>query len=93
MGIDFNDTSQSAQFFIKSDLGSFFLFSSIVSRFVKQYVYVFFLFYKAESPVSIKPPVGELIRSVSMTETRFLTEQKKLRGMTQVRSEFDFSSP
>lgn len=34
--------------------------------------------------MTIKPPVGELIRSVTMSESKFLAEQKQLRGMTQV---------
>nr|QHN70708.1 ruby [Limenitis arthemis astyanax] len=36
-----------------------------------------------EVNVSITPPVGELMRAVIMTEARWNTEQKKLRGMTE----------
>ncbi|CAH0725113.1 unnamed protein product, partial [Brenthis ino] len=36
-----------------------------------------------EVPVSITPPVGELIRAVTMSPTRWDLEQKKLRGMTE----------
>ncbi|KAI8433962.1 hypothetical protein MSG28_012117 [Choristoneura fumiferana] len=40
------------------------------------------LFYHA-GPVSITPPVGELMRAVVMPEARWDAEQKKLRGMTE----------
>ncbi|XP_063539803.1 AP-3 complex subunit beta-2 isoform X1 [Cydia strobilella] len=33
--------------------------------------------------VSITPPVGELMRAVTMSEARWDTEQKRLRGMTE----------
>ncbi|CAG5059045.1 unnamed protein product [Parnassius apollo] len=36
-----------------------------------------------EVGVSITPPVGELMRAVTMSETRWDTEHKKLRGMTE----------
>ncbi|XP_049871874.1 AP-3 complex subunit beta-2 isoform X2 [Pectinophora gossypiella] len=36
-----------------------------------------------EVPVSITPPVGELMRAVTMSETRWDQEQKRLRGMTE----------
>ncbi|XP_053611304.1 AP-3 complex subunit beta-2 isoform X2 [Plodia interpunctella] len=36
-----------------------------------------------EVPVSITPPVGELLRAVSMPESRWNTEHNKLRGMTE----------
>ncbi|KAJ8714354.1 hypothetical protein PYW07_002579 [Mythimna separata] len=36
-----------------------------------------------EVPVSITPPVGELMRSVTMSQTRWDSEHKKLRGMTE----------
>ncbi|XP_013174113.1 PREDICTED: AP-3 complex subunit beta-2 isoform X3 [Papilio xuthus] len=36
-----------------------------------------------EVPVSITPPVGELVRAVTMTTARWDTEHKRLRGMTE----------
>ncbi|XP_075979352.1 adaptor related protein complex 3 subunit ruby [Anticarsia gemmatalis] len=36
-----------------------------------------------EVPVSITPPVGELMRAVTMSDTRWDAEHKKLRGMTE----------
>ncbi|XP_065572885.1 AP-3 complex subunit beta-2-like isoform X2 [Artemia franciscana] len=33
--------------------------------------------------LSIKPPIGEIIRAVSMSETYFLSQQVKLRGMQE----------
>ncbi|XP_063627442.1 AP-3 complex subunit beta-2 [Cydia splendana] len=36
-----------------------------------------------EVSVSITPPVGELMRAVTMSEARWDTEQKRLRGMTE----------
>ncbi|XP_060804461.1 AP-3 complex subunit beta-2 [Amyelois transitella] len=36
-----------------------------------------------EVPVSITPPVGELMRAVSMPDTRWNNEHNKLRGMTE----------
>ncbi|KAJ8718284.1 hypothetical protein PYW08_002521 [Mythimna loreyi] len=36
-----------------------------------------------EVPVSITPPVGELMRSVTMSQARWDSEHKKLRGMTE----------
>ena len=57
IGIDFNDSSQAAQFEIKSTAGS--------------------------SKISIKASMGELIRSVTLSEPRFKEERNKLRGMTE----------
>jgi AP-3 complex subunit beta len=57
MGIDFNDSSQAANFEIRSSGGS--------------------------SKVSIKPCVGELVRSVVMPAGMFKDERNKLRGMTE----------
>lgn len=57
LGIDFNDSSQAANFEIKSSGGA--------------------------SKVSIKPSVGELIRSVTLPEKMFKEERNKLRGMTE----------
>lgn len=57
LGIDFNDSSQAANFEIKSSGGV--------------------------SKVSIKPSVGELIRSVTLPENMFKEERNKLRGMTE----------
>lgn len=57
LGIDFNDSSQAANFEIKSSAGT--------------------------SKVSIKPPIGELIRSISLPEAMFKEERNKLRGMTE----------
>ncbi|KOB69437.1 AP-3 complex subunit beta-2, partial [Operophtera brumata] len=39
-----------------------------------------------EAAISITPPIGELMRAVSMGEARWLTEQKRLRGMTEVKT-------
>ncbi|KAM3958383.1 LOW QUALITY PROTEIN: adaptor related protein complex 3 subunit ruby [Aphomia sociella] len=36
-----------------------------------------------EVSVSLSPPLGELVRAVSMSEARWLAEHKKLRGMTE----------
>ncbi|XP_047029257.1 AP-3 complex subunit beta-2 isoform X1 [Helicoverpa zea] len=36
-----------------------------------------------EVPVSITPPVGELMRAVTMSQSRWDAEHKKLRGMTE----------
>lgn len=36
-----------------------------------------------EVPISITPPVGELMRAVTMSQTRWDSEHKKLRGMTE----------
>ncbi|CAH0687965.1 unnamed protein product [Spodoptera exigua] len=36
-----------------------------------------------EVPVSITPPVGELMRAVTMSQARWDSEHKKLRGMTE----------
>ena len=57
IGIDFNDSSQAANFEIRSSGGV--------------------------SKVSFKPPVGELIRSVTLSEGMFRDERNKLRGMTE----------
>lgn len=57
LGIDFNDSSQAANFEIKSSGGT--------------------------SKVTMKPSVGELIRSVTMPEAMFMEERNKLRGMTE----------
>ena len=73
MGIDFNDSSQAANFEIRSSGGT--------------------------SKVSIKPSVGELIRSVTMPAAMFKEERNKLRGMTessckvQLRSELSEKRP
>lgn len=60
LGIDFNDSSQAANFEIRSSGGV--------------------------SKVSIKPTVGELIRSVTMSELMFKEERNKLRGMSESNS-------
>lgn len=57
LGIDFNDSSQAANFEIRSSGGV--------------------------SKVSIKPTVGELIRSVNLSELTFKEERNKLRGMSE----------
>lgn len=57
LGIDFNDSSQAANFEIRSSGGV--------------------------SKVSIKPSVGELMRSVTLPEVMFKEERNKLRGMTE----------
>lgn len=57
LGIDFNDSSQAANFEIKSSAGT--------------------------SKVTFKPNIGELIRSVTMSEKMFIEERNKLRGMTE----------
>lgn len=68
LGIDFNDSSQAANFEIRSNEGV--------------------------GKVSIKPTVGELVRSVTLPEAMFKEERNKLRGMTEsscktsLRSEF-----
>lgn len=68
LGIHFCDSSQAANFEIRSSGGV--------------------------SKVSIKPKVGELIRSVTLPETMFKEERNKLRGMSEssckisLRSEF-----
>lgn len=48
--------------------------------------YIYKLCYNilGEVSASITPPVGELIRAVTMSETKWDVEQKKLRGMTEV---------
>lgn len=62
LGLDFNDSTQPANFEIKSGSGT--------------------------SKVTLKAPVGELIRSVMLSESLFLTERAKLRGMTEHTSSF-----
>ncbi|KAL7036751.1 hypothetical protein ACKWTF_008930 [Chironomus riparius] len=57
LGIDFNDSSQAANFEIKSSAGI--------------------------SKVTIKAPMGELMRSVTLPDTLFKDERNKLRGMTE----------
>ncbi|CAO1380370.1 unnamed protein product [Diamesa hyperborea] len=57
LGINFNDSSQAANFEIKSSGGN--------------------------SKVCIKPPIGELVRSVTLPESMFKEERNKLRGMTE----------
>lgn len=57
LGIDFNDSSQSVSFEIKSNAGI--------------------------STVNIKPPIGELVRSITMSETMFKEERANLKGMTE----------
>lgn len=57
LGIDFCDSSQAANFEIRSSGGV--------------------------SKVSIKPSIGELVRSVTMPETMFKEERNKLRGMSE----------
>ncbi|KAL9698815.1 hypothetical protein quinque_002256 [Culex quinquefasciatus] len=57
LGLDFNDSTQPANFEIKSIRGT--------------------------SSVTLKSPVGELIRSVIMSEAFFIAERAKLRGMTE----------
>ncbi|KAL1376274.1 hypothetical protein pipiens_016984 [Culex pipiens pipiens] len=57
LGLDFNDSTQPANFEIKSIRGT--------------------------STVTLKSPVGELIRSVIMSEAFFIAERAKLRGMTE----------
>lgn len=62
LGLDFNDSTQPANFEIKSNSGV--------------------------SNVTLKAPVGELIRSVTLPDSLFLTERAKLRGMTEHSSSF-----
>lgn len=62
LGLDFNDSTQPANFEIKSNSGT--------------------------SKVTLKAPVGELIRSVTLPESLFHTERSKLRGMTEHSSSF-----
>lgn len=57
LGIDFNDSSQAANFEIKSSGGT--------------------------SKVTFKPPMGELMRSVTLPEAMFKEQRNKLRGMTE----------
>lgn len=57
IGIDFNDSSQAANFEIKSSGGN--------------------------SKVAIKAPMGELMRSVTLSEAMFKEQRNKLRGMTE----------
>jgi len=57
LGIDFNDSSQAANFELRTNCGT--------------------------SKVSIKSPIGELIRSVTLPEAMFKEERNKLRGMTE----------
>lgn len=57
IGIDFCDSSQAANFEIRSSVGV--------------------------SKVSIKPSVGELVRSVTLPEPMFKEERNKLRGMSE----------
>ncbi|KAL0134874.1 hypothetical protein PUN28_001570 [Cardiocondyla obscurior] len=38
---------------------------------------------KHSCPVSIKPPIGEIIRSVTLPESMFNTEKSKLKGMNE----------
>lgn len=57
LGIDFNDSSQAANFEIKSSSGT--------------------------SKVTIKAPMGELMRSVTLSEAMFKEQRNKLRGMTE----------
>jgi AP-3 complex subunit beta len=57
LGIDFNDSSQSANFEIRSNAGN--------------------------SKVSIKPSIGELLRSIIISENMFKEERNKLRGMSE----------
>ncbi|XP_062559042.1 AP-3 complex subunit beta-2 [Armigeres subalbatus] len=62
LGLDFNDSTQPANFEVKSSSGT--------------------------SKITLKAPVGELIRSVMLSESHFLTERAKLRGMTEHSSSF-----
>jgi len=38
---------------------------------------------KYSCPVNIKPPIGEIIRSVILSESMFNTEKAKLKGMNE----------
>lgn len=38
---------------------------------------------KHSCPVSIKPPIGEIIRSVTLPESMFNAEKAKLKGMNE----------
>lgn len=57
LGIDFNDSSQAAEFEITSSAG--------------------------RAKISLKTPIGELVRSVLISENYFREERNKLRGMNE----------
>ena len=55
---------------------------------------IFFIYRSdiATSTVTIKAPVGDLMRGTNTTESEFTAEQKKLTGMTENSTTFDISS-
>ncbi|KAG7205130.1 hypothetical protein KM043_005501 [Ampulex compressa] len=61
LGVNFNDSTQPAQFEIHFTIDE----EEHVCR------------------VSIKPPIGEIIRSVLLPESTFITEKNKLKGMNE----------
>lgn len=75
LGIDFNDSTQVANFEIVSSLGN---------KSLKNGTTLFnFLVYAGVSSVTIKPTIGELLRPVTMSEETFVAEQGRLRGMNE----------
>ncbi|XP_012232882.1 AP-3 complex subunit beta-1 [Linepithema humile] len=61
LGVNFNDSTQSANFNIDFTIND----------------------EKYSCPVSIKPPIGEIIRSVTLPESMFDAEKAKLKGMNE----------
>lgn len=75
LGIDFNDSTQVANFEIASSLGNTDLRSGVTL--------LTSAFFAGVSSVTIKPTIGELLRPVTMSEETFLAEQGRLRGMNE----------
>lgn len=46
---------------------------------------------KHSCPVSIKPPIGEIIRSVALPESMFDAERAKLKGMNEHLAKIQYS--
>lgn len=75
LGIDFNDTTQPANFEITSSLGTIYL-SQLISLLLQSLVLGNF-------NVCIKPSIGELLRPLTMSSSLFLEKQSKLKGMNE----------
>lgn len=69
LGVNFNDSTQSANFNIDFTIRD----------------------EKYSCPVNIKPPIGEIIRSVVLPESMFSTEKSKLKGMNEHIAKISYS--
>lgn len=69
LGVNFNDSTQSANFNIDFTIND----------------------EKYSCPVSIKPPIGEIIRSVTLPESMFNAEKAKLKGMNEHMAKIPYS--